>query len=65
MIYCRRYLRQQVVAGVAREIGLVLHGGCQYIIVEQYVAQRTDHYLATDTDIARFHSLDHRTEKGD
>jgi hypothetical protein len=64
MILSRAYLRRQVIAGDAREVGLVTHEGCQYVIVEQYVAQRTDHYLARDTDVDRAHSLDHRIERG-
>jgi hypothetical protein len=65
MILSRAYLRQQVIAGEAREVGLVTHELCEYVIVERDAAQRTDHYLATDTDVERAHSLDHRTEKGE
>jgi hypothetical protein len=58
MILNRAYLRQQVAGGVAREIGLAKHELCEYVIVDRLDRNTTDHYLATDADVARVHSLD-------
>jgi hypothetical protein len=53
MILNREYLKRQVAAGVAREVGLAKHELCEYVIVERLDRNTTDHYLATDADVAR------------
>lgn len=65
MTISRKYARELVMLGRAREDGILWEGepGFPYVILTRFDLQRTDHYPATDADIARSRSLDHVTAR--
>lgn len=58
MIIKRNTAKRLVRDGQASEVGICHHDEREYIIVDRYDLQRTDHYLATSADCERIRSRD-------